>query len=88
MLQVEELIPDLPSLTIFDKFAVKTCGFYCRASCKRGRGFPSVVLKQWRSCMAEPSGGFFLPPNENSTQFVEVSIQKIKVCLTKSLVHN
>ena len=47
---MERLISDLPSLTIFDEFVLKACGFYCRASCKRGRGFPSVILNQWKSC--------------------------------------
>ena len=50
LFKVEELIADLPSLTIFDEFVLKACGFYCRASCKRGRGFPSVILNQWNQC--------------------------------------
>ena len=65
MFQVEELISDLPSLTVFDEFVLKACGFYCQASCKRGRGFPSVILKQWKSCSFVPSVHVVLPSSDD-----------------------
>ena len=64
MFQVEELISDLPSLTVFDEFVLKACGFYCQASCKRGRGFPSVLLKQWKSCTSAPAVHVVLPSSD------------------------
>ena len=64
-IQVEELIADLPSLTIFDEFALKACGFYCQASCRQGRGFPSVILNQWKLCTSIPSVQVVLPPSVN-----------------------
>ena len=76
MLQLEELIADLPPLSIFDDFVVKACGFFCKESCDSG--FPSVVLDQWRSCLLDSGDGegegFTLEPDSNlqSTQFVKV----------------
>ena len=46
---------------MFDEFVLKACGFYCQASCKRGRGFPSVILKQWKSCASVSSVHVILP---------------------------
>ena len=69
---MEQLISELPSLNVFDEFALKACGFYCKASCYRGLGFPSVILDQWGFCLSRSSNGSFQPPNENSTQFVVV----------------
>ena len=65
MIQVEQLISDLPSLTVFDEFVLKACGFYCQASCKRGRGFPSVILNQWKSCSSVPSVHVVLPSSDD-----------------------
>ena len=73
MIQVEQLISGLPSLNVFDEFALKACGFYCKVSCYRGLGFASVILDQWGFCLSRSSSGSFQPPNEKSTQFVMVS---------------
>ena len=50
---------------MFDEFVVKACGFYCQASCKRGRGFPSVILNQWKSCTSVPSVHVVLPSSDD-----------------------
>ena len=44
---------------------LKACGFYCQASCKRGRGFPSVLLKQWKSCTSAPAVHVVLPSSDD-----------------------
>ena len=71
MLQLEELITDLPSVTIFDEFAARACGMYCKPSCHYGHGFPSVVFREWSSCLTNLSRKA-LPYTENSTLFVMV----------------
>ena len=68
------MIADLPSLTVFDEFVVKACGFYCQASCKRGRGFPSVILSNWRSCL-RPNINIKIPPPP-FTEGPELSIDR------------
>ena len=75
-LQLEELIDNLPSMILFDEFAVKACGFYCRHSCRRSRGFPSVILKEWSLCLTNASRKA-VPYHENSTLFVMVLLMFI-----------
>ena len=53
--RIERLIGGLPSLRIFDEFAVKACGYYCQPSCSRG--FPSQVLIHWKFCLQKTSVG-------------------------------
>ena len=81
--QVEELISNLPSLTVFDEFVLKACGFYCLSQCRYG--FPTLILNQWRNFCIEPPDVvsisfngtvqefvFELPSDANSTQYVMV----------------
>ena len=89
MFQVEELIADLPSLTIFDEFVLKACGFYCQASCKRGRGFPSVILNQWKSCASVHAVHVILPSATDvngSDTVVDISVGPSGVNNTVSVI--
>ena len=76
--QVEELIADLPPLTVFDEFRLKACGFYCQSQCHYG--FPTLILNRWSSCLSPTVMNItindtmdVLEPDANSTQYVMVS---------------
>ena len=74
---------------MFDEFVLKACGFYCQVSCERGRGFPSVMLNQWKSCTSVPSVHVILPSATDvngSDTVVDISVESSGVNNTVSVM--
>ena len=66
--RIEESIHTLPSLDMFDKFALKACGHYCQKNCDYG--FPNLILKEYKDCLVTEHRRNI--SNESSITFIQV----------------
>ena len=66
--KIEDDIQMLPSMKMFDKFAVKGCGQYCLKNCDYG--FPNLILEEMKVCLNDRDRK--MKNNDSSDSFIQV----------------